>query len=112
MRFVVFVVLVSAGAVLSCKSPTAPDLGPYNRARNVFGITTNVVVTPSSIQSGDSIDFTAWAHNSTDHSIQIGERCGPAMDVIVDAQGEARGQSALIMKYGPDIAFTCQLSPS
>lgn len=65
---------------------------------------------PLEPSGGDTVRFTAVAHNATRGPTYIGEFCGPGMDVVitpVDGPGGGRAVSALQDMLGPMGEFDC-----
>ena len=97
-------------AVLSCsRAATGPELASYGKGADVPGITTRLEVSPNPVTVGDSVEFRAWARNATDARVQVGQACGPAMDVVFSRPGQ-EGASALYTNLGSNGAFTCELA--
>jgi hypothetical protein len=91
-------------------STTEPSLAPLRSTERVPGISVSLTVTPSRVAPGDSIEFVATAHNSSNQSVQIGVQCGPSFDVALTGPG-GYAASVLALFVGPNGAFTCELSP-
>lgn len=62
------------------------------------------------VARGDTVAFTASAHNPMQEAVQIGQHCGPAFDVLVRPPTGAR-ISVLDANVGPHGVFTCELGP-
>jgi hypothetical protein len=91
-------------------STTDPGVAPLLSTERVPGISVSLTVTPSRVAAGDSIEFVATAHNSSNHAVQIGVQCGPSFDVALTGP-HGYAASVLALFVGPNGAFTCELSP-
>lgn len=91
-------------------STTDPSVAPLLSTERVPSISVTLTVTPSRVAPGDSVEFLATAHNSSNQSVQIGVQCGPSFDVALSGPRGYRA-SVLALFAGPNGAFTCELSP-
>ena len=71
-------------------------------------ITIRLHADPDVVSRGDTVSFTARAHNSTAAEVIIGGQCGPAMDVLIRSP-IGRINSVLELMVGRNADFTCEL---
>jgi hypothetical protein len=69
-----------------------------------------IAAEPRLVSGGDTVRLIARAYNSSSRRIQIGIKCGPALDVLIRTP-TGRVISALDAMSGPNAMFTCELSP-
>ena len=118
---------VSVRAALACTlfvagcGHTKPDRRPLSESSarrdsvlrrsgaSVPGVTLVLSIASSVVAPGDTVRFTATAMNATAQRIQIGEECGPPMDVAVTMPNGTE-RSALTDHEGGGY-FTCELGP-
>ena len=103
--------VLAALFIVSCSdSLSGPPFYGTPLTRSATGLT-GVDVTLSAnrvvIAAGDSVYFTVTATNRSSVRVQLGEQCGPSMDVAVMAP-TGREQSALVGDRA-NVAFTCPL---
>jgi hypothetical protein len=106
------VVLALAGLfLLSCRDSVAgpPFYGaPLSRsATTLAGVEVVLTADRAVVAAGDSVHFTVTATNRSSVRVQLGQQCGPSMDVAVLAP-TGREQSAIIGDRA-DLSFTCPL---
>jgi len=104
--------LVLAGLfIVSCSDSLSgpPFYGtPLTRsASGLIGVDVTLSADRVVIAAGDSVHFTVTATNRSSVRVQLGEQCGPSMDVAVLAP-TGREQSALIGDRASAV-FTCPL---
>jgi hypothetical protein len=96
--------------VLACTDVIGPpffgDSLPRS-AQTLPGVNLSVTADHVVVEPGDSLRFTATAVNRSNVRVQLGQACGPMMDVAVVAP-TGREQSALVGNR-TDVAFDCPL---
>lgn len=105
-------VAVVMGVAVACGGALGPDEeGAWTRLladRAVDGVTVTLHAAETTVSPGDTLHFTAIAFNATDHRIQLGEQCGPTMDVLITTPADTV-RSLLADLLGGHGAFTCEL---
>ena len=96
--------------MLACADGTGPAFfgDPLPRsAQTLPGVDLSVTADRLIVRAGDSLIFVATAVNRSSVRVQLGQACGPMMDVTVVAP-TGREQSALIGNR-TNVAFNCPL---
>jgi hypothetical protein len=96
--------------VLACTDVVGPPFfaDPLPRsAQTLPGVELSVTADHFVVRQGDLLTFTATAVNTSNVRVQLGQACGPMMDVAVLAP-TGREQSALIGNR-TDVVFSCPL---
>jgi hypothetical protein len=101
---------LSLASLAACSNSPTTAVTPQLSAETVAGVTVSVSVVPSRVTRGDSIEFRATAHNSTNRAVQIGVQCGPSFDVVLTGP-HGYVATVLALMVGPNGAFTCELGP-
>ncbi len=96
--------------VLACTDVVGPpffgDSLPRS-AQTLPGVELSVTADHIVVKRGDSLTFSATAVNRSNARVQLGQACGPMMDVVVVAP-TGREQSA-ITGNRTDVVFSCPL---
>jgi hypothetical protein len=91
----------------ACGSGTPTDPGLAESRSQLDGITVRVAPSAATVAPGDSIAFVVTIENATDTLVQVGEQCGPAVDVVVTP---SLSGSPSVLSSGRAV-FTCELGP-
>jgi hypothetical protein len=81
--------------VVACHEVTGPRELLPRASQTVPGVQVTVTANRTTVSPGDSVTFRALAFNGSNVPVQLGEACGPAMDVVVRAP-TGREESALV----------------
>jgi hypothetical protein len=101
--------------LLGCTPTTGaegdPSTGPLARsAEQLPTVTVVLAADRTTARPGELVEFTVSATNTGAARVQLGEQCGPSMDVAI-ATPDGHERSALLDQVGPNGAFTCPLLP-
>jgi hypothetical protein len=95
----------------ACRSavsgPEGVERAPALSSERLPGVTVTLTAVALDAAPGDTVRFTAAATNGSGARVQLGEACGPVLDVVVTGGGAS--VSVTKQALGADGAFTCVL---